>query len=483
VKGIVKYLLACLWIGAGMCSFAQMNEGNNVVVCSTNGMSAVSDTNRLFVIHDITISGNEKTKPAIILRELPFKLNETYPLGTIVQKFKKARKQLMNSGLFRNVVVSLKNMDDHDVYINIVVEEKWYIWPMVFFKPVDKSFGEWWNEKDGNMDRINYGIRLSHYNITGRNDKLRLSVMNGYTRQVSIQYQGLWLDKALKWSASTGMNFGQNREVNYMTLRNKQVPVKGNDNFLRTYLGGFLQLNYRPAIKTIHAFGIGYTYENIADTVYKLNPSFSTGTNTIAYPELFYKLGYFDVDYIPYPTRGFLSELSLKRKGFGIKSPVNLWELTAKASQSWPISSNYFFNLKGLGMVKLPFSQPYTGKQFIGYENRYVQGYEYYVIDGVAGGYAKATLSRPILSTHISFPVQRFGSLSDIPVKVYAKTFINSGYIYNTTAGENALTNRFLYSGGIGFDVVTYNDFVIKIEWSFNRLGENGLYLHQRNDF
>jgi hypothetical protein len=33
-----------------------------------------------------------------------------------------------------------------------------------------------------------------------------------------------------------------------------------------------------------------------------------------------------DVDYIPNPTRGFLAELSLKRKGFGIQSPVNLWE-------------------------------------------------------------------------------------------------------------------------------------------------------------
>ena len=460
-----------------------MSMSDNAIVYSTNGVSTVSDTNRLFIIHDITISGNEKTKPAIILRELPFKLNETYPLGTIVQKFKRARKQLMNTGLFRDVVVSLKNLDDHDVYINVEVEEKWYIWPMVFFKPVDKSFGEWWKEKDRDMDRINYGLRISHNNITGRNDKLRLSVMNGYTRQLSVQYYGLWLDKALKWSTNAGVSYGQNREVNYMTLQNKQVPVKGDGDFLHSYIGGFLHFNYRPAIKTTHTFGIGYTYESIADTVYKLNPSFSTGAKFISYPELFYKLGYYDVDYIPYPTRGFFGEVFLKRKGFGVKSPVNLWEFSAKASQTWLLSKNYFFNLKGLGMIKLPFSQPYIGKQFIGYDGRYLQGYEYYVIDGVAGSYAKATLSRPIFSTHIHIPSQRFKSLSSIPVKMYAKAFANTGYVYNTTAGENQLTNRFLYSGGIGLDIVTYNDFVIKIEWSFNRLGENGVYLHQRSDF
>lgn len=484
-----KYLLAVLCpLVLGKHCLCQLSVSDNApltttnsIVYSTNGEATVSDTNQLFVIRNIIISGNEKTKPAIVLRELPFKIDEGYPLGTIVQKFRKAKKQLMNTGLFRDVVVSLQNVEGNDVNINVEVAEKWYVWPMVFFKPVDKSFGEWWSEKDRNLNRINYGLRLAHNNITGRNDKLRLSVMNGYTRQVSLQYFGLWLDKDLKWSTNAGISYGQNREVNYMTWQNRQIPVKGKSDFLHSYVGGFFQVNYRPAIKTTHTFGIGYTYEEIADTVFKLNPSYSSGANFTQYPEAFYRLSYYDVDYIPYPTRGFFGELSLKKKGFGIESAVNLWELSAKASQSWLLQNQFFFNLKGLGMIKLPFKQPYTGKQFIGYEGRYLQGYEYYVIDGVGGGYAKATLSRPVFSTHIHIPSQRVKSLSDIPIKLYAKTFVNAGYIYNTVKGENSLTNRFLYSGGIGLDIVTYNDFVIKIEWSFNRLGENRVYLHQRD--
>ena len=480
----LKYFLACLGIIViNDRAVSQMSVSDNAVVYSTNSGSTVQDTNQLFIIHDIIISGNEKTKPAIILRELPFKINEQYPLGTIVQQFKKARKQLMNTGLFRDVVVSLNNLDDHDVYVNVAVQEKWYVWPKAFLRPVDKSFGEWWTEKNRNTDRINYGLRLLHNNFTGRNDKLRISLMNGYTRQISLQYYGLWLDKDLKWSTNSGISYGQNREVNYMTLDNKQIPVKGNNDFLRSYVGGFLQLNYRPAIKTIHTFSIGYTYESVADTVFKLNPDFSSDANIIQYPEIFYKLSYFDVDYIPYPTKGFLGEVSLKKKGFGINSAVNLWEFTAKASQTWLLNKNYFFNLKGLGMVKLPFSQPYTGQQFIGYEGKYLQGYEYYVVDGVAGGYSKASLSRLIFKTRISIPSQRLKSLNSIPIKLYAKTFVNTGYIYNATAGENKLTNTILYSGGIGFDLVSFNDFIIKLEWSFNRLGENGLYLHQRSDF
>jgi hypothetical protein len=305
--------------------------------------------------------------------------------------------------------------------------------------------------------------------------------MNGYTRQVSLQYFGLWLDKDLKWSTNAGVSYSQNREVNYMTVANRQVPVKSPDGFLHSYIGGFFQVNYRPAIKTTHTFGVGYTYEQIADTVFKLNPYYSSSANYMQYPEAFYRLSYYDVDYIPYPTRGFFGEVSLTKKGFGIKSAVNLWEVSAKASQSWLLSNKFFFNLKGLVLVKLPFSQPYVAKQFIGFNGRYIQGYENYVIDGVAGGYTKATLSRPVLSTHIHIPSGRIKSLSNIPIKLYAKTFIDAGYVYNTPRGENSLTNRFLYSGGIGLDLVTYNDFVIKIEWSFNRLGENGVYLHQRD--
>lgn len=475
--------MTCLWmLLLGKWSTCQMNMEDASIVYSTNSVTTVSDTNRLFIIQDIVISGNERTRPAIILRELPFQLNESYPLGTIVQNFKKAQKQLVNTGLFRNVVVSLQKIDDQNVNIYVEVEEKWYVWPMVFFKPVDKSFGEWWSEKNRDMNRINYGIRLAHNNISGRNDKLRLSIMNGYTRQVSIQYYGLRIDPALKWSTNAGVSYGQNREVNYMTLQNRQIPLKGDGGFLHSYIGGFLQFNYRPRIKTTHTFGIGYTYETIADTITKLNPSFSQGA-IIRYPELFYKMSYYNVDFNPYPTKGFFGEVSLRRQGLGIASPVNLWELTAKASQTWPINSKYFFNLKGLGTIKLPFSQPYIGKEFIGYDGRFLQGYEYYVIDGVAGGYAKATLSRPVFSTHVHIPSQRMKSFSNIPIKMYAKTFVNAGYVYNTKAGENELTNSFLYSGGVGLDIVTYNDFVIKIEWSFNRLGENRVYLHQRNDF
>src|SRR5262245_29947282 len=45
-----------------------------------------------FVVRDIIITGNKKTKPSIILREIPFKPGDHFQLQQLVAKFEDARK-------------------------------------------------------------------------------------------------------------------------------------------------------------------------------------------------------------------------------------------------------------------------------------------------------------------------------------------------------------------------------------------------------
>ena len=462
---------------------AQSALDDHSVILSTDPRDPAPDTTlqQSYTIQNIEITGNKRTNPNVILREVTFQIGEAYSLEDITRKFQKARKQLMNTGLFIQVTVALKSMQGFDVFVSIEVLEKWYLWPQPFVKTVDKSINEWWTEKDRDINRINYGIYITQNNFTGRNDKLKINVMNGYTKQLGLQYYGLYLDQKLRWSLNMGLVAGKNREVNYMTVSDKPVPLKDNDRFLRNYGSWFAEVAYRPAIKTKHTFGIAYSYEDFADTIFKLNPFFALRPETMRFPELSYRMSYFDVDFIPYPTKGIIGEVSLRKKGF--KAPVNLWQLTAKGQSSWTINPNYFFTLSAVGQVKLPFRQPYYTAGFIGQEDQYLQGYEYYVIDGVAGGYVKASVTRKILSTHFSIAPRHIRRLHQIPLKIYAKTFVNSGYVYNTEPGQNTLANKMLYSGGFGLDIVTFTDFVIKLEWSVNRLWENGLYLHKRGYF
>jgi len=228
-------------------------------------------------------------------------------------------------------------------------------------------------------------------------------------------------------------------------------------------------------------FGIGYSMEDVADTLFKLNPTYSFQHKIIRYPDIYYKILHYNVDQIAYPKNGFIGEGMLLKRG--ICSQINLWQLSAQVSQYWPLNKNYTFNLRAAGMLKLPFHQTYVTKQFLGYGSMYLQGYEYNVVDGVAGGYTKAILMRQMLNTAIHIPSKKIERLNNMPVALYAKVYGNTGYVYNPDPGLNYLNNRVICSGGIGLDIVLFNDVVIKLDYSINQFGKKGLYLHNRDYF
>ncbi|MFN2456989.1 MAG: POTRA domain-containing protein [Chitinophagaceae bacterium] len=459
-------------------SRAQSGFVENSIIFSTDDSYTVSDTSHLFIIREILIEGNKRTKENIILRELPFHQNQQYTLKDLVEKFALAKQQLLNIGLFREVVVALKNFQGQDASVLVSVKERWYIYPVPFVSVVDVSLQEWVKEQNMNLRRVNYGIQLTHNNTTGRNDKLYVNLTNGYTKQVAVQYKGLYLDKRLHWSSNLNIGFGKNSEINYATISNRQVYYKDTNQFVHSFFRAGIEFVYRPAIKTRHIFGISYHSENFQDTIFRLNPSFSFQPNKIQYPKFFYTLEFFDVDFIPYPTKGFAAEASLEKRG--VDKSMNLWQLSVRTNATWPLSNNYFFNLGLTGIMKLPLRQPYITQHFIGQDNMYLQGYEDYTINGVAGGYTKATFSKQFLNTAIHIPSERIKRLNHIPLKIFGKVYGNTGYIYNQHVAKNSLSKKWLYSGGVGLDIILFYDLVFKIEWSLNHLGQNGLYLHNR---
>ncbi|MGC4035323.1 MAG: POTRA domain-containing protein [Chitinophagaceae bacterium] len=439
-----------------------------------------SGTEALFVVRDIVVTGNRKTKPQIILREIPFKPGDHFRLEDLVKKFEDARRQLMNTVLFHDVIVALKSIDGYSVDVMVDVKERWYIFPIPYFKTVDRNWNQWIVENKASFTRVNYGIKLLYNNFTGYNDKLRVWLINGYTKQLSLNYDRLYIDKQLKWGMNIGMDLGKNREINYITDNNKQLFFKDPSQFIGSFFRAYGELTYRRAIKTRHRIGIAFNQQNISDTINKLNPAyFKFNKSSIRYPEIYYVMSYYDQDYIPYPTRGYAAEVTVNKKGLNDK--INLWQLTLKGSANYVLFPKTYLGIRANGILKMPFKQPYIYQQLLGYGDLIMQGYEYYVMDGVAGGVAEASLAREVFSFKINIPPNRFRTSGVIPVRIIPKIYGDAGYAHNPDAGNNPLTNKMLYSWGIGLDIITLYDFTLKLEWSFNQLGQNGLYLHNRN--
>jgi outer membrane protein assembly factor BamA len=200
--------------------------------------------------------------------------------------------------------------------------------------------------------------------------------------------------------------------------------------------------------------------------------------NSYSYPYFTYSVQFTDFDFNPYPTRGLSGDASLHKAGFG--GEVNLWQLSAKGTKYWPVSTKSFFSVSAGGVLKLPFKQPYIAQGFLGYGDAFLQGYENYIIDGVTGGYTRATIAYNVFNREFAIPrIKWFKSLHAVPVRVYLKSYANAGYAYNPNySRNNGLNNKALFSTGMGIDLVLFTDTVFKLEWSFNQIGQNAIYLH-----
>lgn len=479
----MRMRLTIAWICAAFLSIgtvkAQEAPGTSALIYSTDHQQPVTrPADSVFTVKDINVLGNKRTRRSTVLRELPFQQGETYPFAQITEKVEVARRQLMNTNLFRNVAITLQSVSDSGVAVNIRVEEKWYFYPQPFVRLANGTFSQW-NERGRPLNDLNFGLKLTQNNFTGRGDRAHINLTTGYTKKVALQYQGFYFDKDLKWSGSLGVAHGKNHEINYITQNNKVMAVKDPEGYVYEFSQASFDLVYRPAIKTRHQFSVGYNYNRVADTVRKLNKDYVPAGSAYRYPYIAYGISFTDYNFNPYPTRGRYGDVSIYKAG--INNAVNLWQLSAKGIQYWAVGGKGYFSLLAAGTLKLPFKQPYITQGFMGYGDAYLQGYENYIIDGVAGGYSRQTIGVNLLSMNVPIPnIKWLKSLHNVPVKVYAKAYTNEGYAYNAAPGfGNGLNNRMLYSTGFGLDLVLFTDMIFKFEWSFNQIGQNGLFLHQ----
>ncbi|WP_166437040.1 POTRA domain-containing protein [Niastella caeni] len=432
-----------------------------------------------FVVGDIIIEGNKRTKPYIIERELPFKAGDSIYLPELVKAFEISRQQLINTTLFNEVIISLKAFRGYVVDISIQVKERWYIFPIPYLKPVDRNLNEWAKQGYG-VDRVNYGFKFTYNNFTGRNDKLKLWLITGYTQQIQFQYDQPYADKTLKHGYRIGFAYSYNREINYATIDNQQHFVDSLREGIKQW-SGHIDYTYRPGLRTVHSVILSYTHQQVDPRINELNPKYyGSLRNKVSYPELIYNINYVNVDYKPFPLKGWIAEGSVSKKGFS--KEMNMWQLTGKATKGWQLTKKDFFSWQGLGTLRFPFNQPYINQRMFGYGDMYLRGLEDYVIDGSAGFLTRQSYRHELF--RFSVPTYIKSKSHDrIPFRIYARLFGDAGYSYNKTFTNNSLTNRMLYTGGFGLDIVTFYDFILRLDYSFNQLGQNGLFLHIKNDF
>lgn len=442
----------------------------------------VHGKDEIYLISNIKISGNKKTKDIIILRELLFKQGDFISASQLQNTLKHSQELIFNTTLFLSDSVYVAEKRGNLLLINIDVKERWYLFPLPYVALVDRNFNTWWVQEHHDWGRINYGLKLMHNNFTGYNDHVTAWFVNGYTQMLALRYSLPYFDRALKQGFNIGYTYARQHEINFETdSSNKQVFLTTPDNFIYTVSRFDATYSFRPNIKTRHYFKVTYTNENIADTVVKLNTEFYPQNRTkINYVDFTYLLQYYNLDYNAYPTRGYFGEVFIYKRG--INTLTNLWQIGVHGIYVKPLLKNTFFNTEAAATVKFPNNHYFFSQSLFGYGYYALRGMEYYVVDGSAGALAKFTLQQHLFTYNATTHL-RSKNYNKVPFKFYFKIYSDWGYAYNKYVNNNNFNNKLMYTYGAGLDVVSIYDMVFRFEYSVNQLGKSGLFIHFKSNF
>ena len=437
------------------------------------------------VVSGIVVEGNKRTRERIILRELVFHEGDTLTTDALYEQLERSRQNLMNTALFNSVVLLPTYLPGSDVFITITVNERWYLWPSPIIQLADPNFNTWWLTKD--FSRINYGAYLYQYNFRGLNETIYLKMQFGYARQFGLRYKVPYFDKRQRWGFSIGGQFAEQREITIGTVDNKRVLFSQPDLNARTEWKGDVQMTLRPTHDLRHTWTLGYVQAGVQDTIGVLAPDyFGQGALDTRYLVLGYGLVHDERDSRAYTRDGHYAELKLWRFGLGL-GDLNAPDLTTayatikhwqKLSERWTVS------LTARGKTTFGDPVPYYVQEGLGYDN-FIRGYEYYVIDGQHYVLGKAdaafALIKPRQYTVDQVPIESFRTLY---VALYLDVYVDLGYVWDDQYDDvNFLAGSWQSGYGAGLDLVTSYDQVLRIEYSFNALGEGGLFLHFTQPF
>lgn len=441
-------------------------------IFSQNNLDS-SIANSKIIIGDVIVSGNKKTKTNIILREMFLHSGDTVSAADLYNKISKSKQFIYNTTLFVSVDIKAAQQDANKIALIVTVKERWYIFPLPYFKLVDRNFTEWWNNQNHDFNRVNYGLRFLHNNLSGRNDKLNILLLTGYNRQVNVNYDQPFCNKKLTNGFTVGFTFSKQKELNYATSNsNKQQFFKLNNDFAKTLARFDFAFNHRPDKNWRHTFKIGYTAESVDDSVATKNKNYYGDSATeMKYVDFYYSITYANTNYNAYPTKGFIGSVGFYHRG--LDALTNLSQVSVSSMVAIPLNKKIFVRNRTVATVKFPYSKSFINQYLVGYNDYIPRGLEKYVVDGVAGFVSKTNLGFNVFNFNVSLPVKS-ATYKKIPFNVYAKLYADIGYSHNPYF-NNTLNNQFLHSHGIGIDIVTIYDIVFKFEYSINQLGESGL--------
>jgi outer membrane protein assembly factor BamA len=439
-----------------------------------------------FIISEIRIEGNKRTKDYVILRELEFQKGDTITFKEEEELWIENEKRILSTSLFNHVNIT---REEGSSLINIQLQENWFIYPNFIFELADRNFNVWWNEQGKALDRVNIGGRINWLNVSGHRDRLKLTAQLGYTRRLDLEYGFPYVNKAKTLGISGAVVYTENDEIGYETIGNKTVFYSGVDD--RIVLRRFRVaswVNYRPKLYGNHFIKLEFHRNSIDDFVAEeLNPDyFLNGISTLRFFKLEYDFSFDKRRFSFYPEGGYSYGISVQKEGLGIFNEYNNLLVEVRGEHYTNIKDKIIVaNLVKLKTNLVRDQIGFANNTGLGYNGNLVSGYELFVVDGTDFALTKSSVRWKMVDELLNLdglmPLRQFKKMN---IKAYLSFNMDTGYVNEPTYKKtNFLNNRMLLGYGPGLDIMLFNTHLFSFEYSFNHLGQSALFFSNSVSF
>lgn len=435
----------------------------------------------LWVVRFIHIEGNRLTKAHIIKRELPLQEGDTIHAAQITEICKQVSENLMNTGLFNFTDAHIvQDSTLHTADLVIKLTEQWYffIFPQITF--ADRNVNTWM--KEHKLSELSLGPDTWLYNFRGRRETLRIFPMFGYDRQMMVDYDIPFVTKKMKWGLFMGGHAKTSHSILYSVTDNRSVFSPKFTNHAQSAHALHLGVRYRHKIHISHSAKLQFEQHILNDSIATLNPlylgdSISSSKNL----SLSYLLKIDHRNYATYPLLGYYFDVEGKYMLIFHdmqlrKSLVWLRSTFRKYRQLTP-RLYYAFAITGFSCnnAAYPF---HLQENSLGFGRFYVRGYEKYLFKTQHYLLGKQNIKFALLKDYV---FRLFGIKNDtfgkVPLSIFLTMFSDAA-LYNDQyfSPTEDFDKSLIFSFGIGLDIVTYYERVLRIEFTCNRRNERGIY-------
>lgn len=424
-------------------------------------------------IENIFFVGNKRTKESLIRRELSFKEGEVKVLSDFRKSIETDRNNVFNLRLFVEVTIGILERDTTSIDVVITMTERWYWIPAPIFQLADRNFNEWWVNRNRDLRRVNYGMRFSHANVRGKGERLQLTLQSGFTRNLFLGYSFPYIDKKQRYGLKVGLGYKDRKNVAYTSEDHIQTFLKAEEKLVSQNRAS-IEFRYRSGFYTVNEFIVQYRDNHASDTVIGLNPNFLGFENGQPLSrQQYFNLGYvFRVDKRDtknYPLKGYDFNTLILKRGIGVYNDLDAFFVNSYFGNFTNLGKDFYLSNSVRLLAGGPGDQAYNGYTSLGFGRSLVRGFELFVIEGSDFYLTKNDFKKKIVSTKFSlgdiFPEQ----LRIVPLSIFVKTFFDAAYVkgFENYVNNDRLTDKWIYSAGLGVDFVTSYDFVLRLEGSY----------------